>query len=472
MAFIKKYLIEVLGVLLVGLFCLLRFVNLETTMFFINDMGRDLLVLLDWQTTGKPPLLGPQTSALPINQSAIYFYMLMPAFLLTGGSPMTLFFTNAFVYCGAFLFGLWSLRKHPKLQIGLLTFFFLVIMSPQYLVQSRFIVWNPSFVTPFLGMALVAFYLLTEKFSRNRLIFFAFSLATAISISYSVAPAFIAINAYLIFFWKKNRIKTLFLEMFALFVVNLPTVLFEIKHKFVLTSTLLDRGTMPQKANDISFITKFNSLFGYGLELKSWPLVVAVILLAVIIFWYAKSKKNAELRFFAILLASTITVTFLVPLTIHTHYIFGFTTLLFLCIATLPKAPKILFLSVITAYYLFDMTKSGLFNHASRTYQQMSSCFATVCKEFKEPMFVSVQANFHPYHNGPEHRYMLKKSGCDVRYIEEPGASAHLMTVVLDDSSYQHGVTAYNELTMFGKSKEVKRFDCQYNFGAVILRKD
>ena len=59
-----------------------------------------------------------------------------------------------------------------------------------------------------------------------------------------------------------------------------------------------------------------------------------------------------------------------------------------------------------------------------------------------------------------------------MKYVEDPSQIANLMAVVLDDSNYVQGATNYNELTLFGKSKEIKRFTCQDNFGVVILERD
>ena len=467
----NKYWVWVVAGLLVGLFWWLRFNNIRISLFYFNDMGRDLLVLQDWIETGKPPLLGPQTSSLPINQSAIYFYLLMPAFLLFKGSPMALLYTNAVVYTAFFLGGLWLLRENKKMQIGLMTFFLLVAISPQYIIQSRF-VWNPSFTTPLLATAIISFYLLTKKFSRKLMIIFVSSLAVAISFSYSMAPVFISIFLFLIFFWKTNRLQTILAQIMALAVVNLPTIVFELKHKFLLTSSLFSRGVTPQRAEDISMVSKFNSLFGYSLAIKDELLIGVLLILVTILLWYGRKKENPELNFFTKLLFLTVVITFIVPLTIHSHYIFGFTALLFLCIATLPKWPKILILLALSSLYLTSSRLSTYFKPAIRTYEQMTQCFSKVCGEIKDPIFESVQAGFHPYHNGPEHRVMMKQAGCKVKYVETDPNSASLMAVVLDSSTFENGKTAYNELTLFGRAKEIKRYNCQENFQVVILEKD
>ncbi|NCP47328.1 hypothetical protein COT86_03545 [Candidatus Collierbacteria bacterium CG10_big_fil_rev_8_21_14_0_10_43_36] len=470
MNWMKKNWVWMVAILLVGLFWWLRFNNVRTSLFYFNDMGRDLLVLQDWMETGKPPLLGPQTSSLPINQSAIYFYLLMPGFLLFKGSPMALLYTNTFIYISFFLVGLWLLRENKKIQIVLLAVFLLVAISPQYIIQSRF-VWNPSLTTPLLVTALISFYLLTQKFSQKLMIIMVTSLAIAISFSYSMAPAFIGIFLFLIVFWKANKLKTMLAEMLALMVVNFPTIVFELKHKFLLTSSLFTRGVTPQQAENISMTAKFNSLFGYGLALKGGLLIGVILILTAILLWYGQKKENPALNFFSRLLFLTVVITFIVPLTIHSHYIFGFTTLLFLCIATLPKWPKIVTLFALSLLYLTPVRLTAYFKPAIRTYEQMRECFATVCREIKEPIFESVQAGFHPYHNGPEHRVMMKQAGCQVKYIETDPTSASLMAVVLDSSTFELGKTAYNELTMFGKAQEIKRYNCQENFQVVILEK-
>ena len=440
-------------------------------MFFINDMGRDMLVIRDWLDSGKPPLLGPQTSALPINQTALYFYMMLPGYLLTNGSPLALFYTFCVMWVAVFIYGLWLLKGNTKMTVAWMIFFFLTIISPQYLTQSRFIVWNPSFVSPFLGIGLITFYLLNEKYSNKVLAIFAIFLALAVSFSYSSAPVLLSIYIFILFFWKKHRINALLFQVLAVLLVNLPTIAFEIKHKFILTSTLLSRGSMPQKASDISFMAKFESLFGFGLGVSGIWLVVAVVILLAIIAKYSLSKNYKYLKNFGFVLLISTIITFVIPITIHTHYIFGFTTLLFLCIGLLPRNYSTVIILLMLIVYGRSAMSADYFQPSRRTYEQMISCFKKVCNEYADPIFVSAQANFHPYHSAPEHRFMMKQAGCSVKYIEEQPEAAKLMAVVLDGGTYEHGKTAFNELTSFGKSKEIKRYSCQQNFGVVILGK-
>ena len=127
MEFVKKHWIKLVSLLLILLFLFSRLFNLNSTMFFINDMGRDMLVIRDWLDSGKPPLLGPQTSALPINQTALYFYMMLPGYLLTNGSPLALFYTFCVMWVAVFIYGLWLLKGNTKMTVAWMIFFFLTI---------------------------------------------------------------------------------------------------------------------------------------------------------------------------------------------------------------------------------------------------------------------------------------------------------------------------------------------------------
>ena len=150
---------------LIILFLWLRFFNLSESFRFTGDPGRDMLVLWDWRETGKPPLLGPQTSALPINQSAIYFYFLYPAFLISNGNPLSANVTVAVFWIIMFVAILWALRNRAELQRVALVVLFLSAIHPLFVEQTR-MVWNPSFLPPLLATSLIAFFLLIEKYGK------------------------------------------------------------------------------------------------------------------------------------------------------------------------------------------------------------------------------------------------------------------------------------------------------------------
>src|SRR5579859_1105498 len=113
-AFMRQHLLrDAVFIFLIAFFLFTRLYKLPTSFFYFNDMGRDSLALLDWAQTGKPPLLGPQTSALPFNQGAVYYYLLYPLFRLMQHSPFSAILTSAIVYVVTFSALFYFLRNKP-----------------------------------------------------------------------------------------------------------------------------------------------------------------------------------------------------------------------------------------------------------------------------------------------------------------------------------------------------------------------
>ena len=434
-------------------------------------MGRDMTVLQQWQLTGKPPLLGPQTSALPFNQSAIYFYLLYPGYLISSGNPVANVYSLAIFYIIFLIIGFYALRKDKLLLIAYLVSFFLLSIHPQYITQGRF-VWNPSFVTPLIITAIFAFYKLLNQYSRKTVTIFSLCIATAVSISYSVAPLLISLFIFWLLFNRKH-----FSELFiglagSFFIVQLPTIFFELRHKFVLTKLLLTNKSPEQEG--LLFSTRVDRLsqfiFSTTNQQLNIILFVASVIVAIIVVYKFRNIRN-KLQFLAAFLYLSLTaLAFITPVSIQSHYIFGFTSLLFILIAALSPRLSLPVLLFFTYLYCQPTIINEYFKPARRSYDSLQKCLQKYCDQFRETTFVSVQSNFHPFHNGPEHRYLLTKVGCSVKEIEKEAASAKYMTVVLDDGSYDEN-TKYYELDLFGQHKEISRLNCHPNLQIVTLEK-
>jgi len=455
------------------IFLFLRFYNIDQSLFFWNDMGRDLSVLQQWQQTGKPPLLGPQTSALPINQSAIYFYLLYPAFLIFGGHPIANLITLASVYILAFLLGLFIIKKYnlPLKAYSLITIFFLLSIHPQYIIQGRF-VWNPSFVTPFLIIAFYSFYLLLSRFSWKKLIVFSLSIATAISLSYSVAPFLIAIFIYWLLFYRQHFSK-FFITLFSSFLIlNIATVAFEVRHNFLLTTSLFTKQSPVQES--ITLVDKITKLSDFIFITDNSPLnlTLFIFMLLVTIFTLYKFRHSIKsIQFLSsFLLISLVLIAFLTPVTVQPHYIFGFTTLLFILIASSSSIIKTVILIAASVLYLNQNKLNFHFRPAPRTYSQMNQCFKDYCSQLNTSTYVSVQSGFHPFHNGPEHRYLMRQNECQILDIETQNGASNTMSVVLDGGSFDQN-TKYYELDLFGKYSTISEFKCLPNFSILTLHK-
>ncbi len=470
-----KYSKFLIPIFLILLFLFLRFYNIKDALFFFNDMGRDLLVLQNWQISGKPPLLGPQTSVLPFNQSSIYFYYIYIFYLITKGSVFSALFANAFLYIAMYVFGLYIFKKDKKITFLLNIAFLLISIHPQYIIQSRF-VWNPSLVTPFIISAILSFYVLIQKYSKQKLWIFSLSLATAISLSYSVIPLFIALFAYWLIFIRKYFAKLSFSIFVSFLIVNFTTIFFELRHNFLLTKSLLIKPSSPQNA--ISISQKFNDLSQFVINLpnQNWNKYILFLFLFLsiiqIIKNYKSTNQSKKINFYInTIFIFTFLAYFILPVSIHAHYIFALISLLFLSIATKPIIKTIIIILIATYLYLSPSNLNSYFSQAPRTYDQMNTFFSEICNEIKEPIFVSVQSNFQPYHHGPEHRYLLKKNGCNIVNIEENNELSDKMAVVIDGGDFDLEKTKFYELELFGKSKIIKKYEYLTNFKVYILEK-
>lgn len=471
----REKLVRITAIFLALVFLFTRFYNIKDSLLFINDMGRDFLVLLDWQQTGKPPLLGPQTSALPFNQSAWYFYIFFPIFLLSGQSPYTTLVTNALVYLATLAAGLWLTRDRLRRQRIWLLVFALMIAHPQFIAQNRF-VWNPSFVGPFLSLATIGYLLYRDRQSwRNALIAGTF-LSLAVSFNFSAAPALIAFM--IVGFWQmRMRAARLFLAtVFSGILINAGTIIFELRHDFLLTKAMLrpDQAGQPNAPilQKISVLPQ--TLLGTDTPWFGWVLAL-VLLAAIAVYWRLRRQErraiSADWVTLTWLTVLTITFTIISPVAVQKHYLFAMATLLFFSIAALHRQLALLTVLVLSAYWFRPMQLRSHFVHAPRTVADLQACFAEVCAQEKQPLYVGVETDLLPFHNGPEHRYFMRQNGCIVKdEYREPG-QANRMVVVEDNGRYIHGETTFHELTLFGPSDKVSEYACRGNVRVHILEK-
>jgi hypothetical protein len=458
------------SLVLVLLFLFTRLYRIDESLLFFNDIGRDFLVLWQWQDTGKPPLLGPQTSALPFNQSAIYFYLLYPLYWLSGGSFLSSLWTYLLVYVVSFGLGLYWLRHYPRLQQSLVLVFLLITVHPQHIIQGR-VIWNPSFVTPAVLVALYSLllYLQFESKRWRLLLLTGASLALAVSFSYSAAPLLLAATLYLLTRGWRVWVKFLAGVVAGGFIFNLPTLAFELRHGFLLTNMMLagDRGVSHQQ----DFWARSSRLLEFN-SATTWPFALLLLAAILLFTWRSYQKRRSPaLRQSLLLLVLTGLLTLVIPVSVHSHYIFALLSLIFILVSLLER--KYILLLAIFVYIVWWQAalRFNYFAPARQPYQALNSCAAQFCATQDQPLFVSNQSSHHPYHDAMEWQYLLRKNGCQMRNLYTQAAEAEVMAVILDDASYTHGETAYHELTLFGESSERDRFECGEKLEVVVLEK-
>lgn len=309
------------------------------------------------------------------------------------------------------------------------------------------------------------------------------ALATAIAYSYSSVPVAAVILIASLVLWRQKALWIWLSAFIAGIITNLPTLAFELRHQFLLTHQLLygDRPPQPQ----LTIAHRLRDFFTHTLNITQSPwqtlsLGVILGLLALFIWqlwqhWQKHHRLPAKIEAwqlcFLLYLLSTSFQLF-TPIGVHAHYIFGSLVLMFATLALLPNPGRLILISVLSLWWLMPFFRGEYTQPAQRSVAEMQSCFARFCAQQHDPLFVSVQSDFHPFHNGPEHRFLMEEAGCQVKNIETEPAAVKTMAVVLDDSQYTNGETSYNELTQFADPKvrqEIGRFECKSNFGIVVI---
>jgi 4-amino-4-deoxy-L-arabinose transferase-like glycosyltransferase len=140
---------------LVVIAALLRLPDLATRGTWDADQGHDMLVLRAFVRDGVVPLLGPPTSIGDVHHGALYYYLLSPAALLTGGdSPLAVTALIAIAGIAAVLVTWWLARTIGGEVAGLVAGVAMAV-STSAVDESTFI-WNPNLIALSSAVALAA----------------------------------------------------------------------------------------------------------------------------------------------------------------------------------------------------------------------------------------------------------------------------------------------------------------------------
>jgi hypothetical protein len=444
-----------------------RLYLLPQTLYFWGDIGRDHELLIEMVQNKRPILLGPSNSQVPFNQSAWYFYLNMPVFLLSGYSAYTTAITGILLLVISLgISGSLVSRGYsqPKQLAGLSVLVLLITFQPLLVEQQR-TTWNPAFALPFILLATVIFSKLLQrtKISFKLVTLFSFSLSFAVGMTYAVVP--IVVLYILGAFWvlpRLQRFHFLGLLCVAFGTVFLPHILFDIRHDFLLTKQLFSFS----QSESIQPLTEklhrgvFNTL-GLPEFSKSslLPLVgVCIFLLVGVTRSQLKTKKEL-LLLLSILILSFITAS-LVVTEFNSHYSLGLSLLLLYILSRLPRIWQVstggLLLIVWFPLFTAQFTPAQL---PHRSVADLERCAQLVCTENQQPMYVTAQA-WHDFHSGYDYSFFFNKHGCYTRDIATHPNFSNTVAVVVDGAKFDQTTTDFYELSLFGPKKLEKTHQC------------
>lgn len=212
--------------ILIGLFALWTYKGIIETGIHV-DLARDLNYLSDiW--VHKIVWLGPMTSA-NFPASPIYYYLLFPGLLLSGGNGLSLIFSQAFF---AFLaLGGYAYFQLKKSLASTILVILTIGLSPWWIIASS-MPWNGHMYVSWVFLALTSLWFKIPIFVS----------AFLFGISIAINPVAILALPVLFYEWftRKKMIKNLFYILLGLLIPWTPIVIYEIITKGFLTRHWLE----------------------------------------------------------------------------------------------------------------------------------------------------------------------------------------------------------------------------------------
>ncbi len=228
----------ILAVLLLGVLYRL-FLTWDGNFLFNMDNGRDMVEVREMVVLHKLRLTGPTSAIEGLFNGPAWYYLLAIPFILTGGDPYGSIIMEIILWAvgGFFLLKLVSRWENFLiLPIGLLW------VSSNYVVLTNLYAFNPN---PVILLTPVLIYLLVEFLEKGKalfgiLAFFLSGLFFNFEMNFGLfAPLIILVSIILTRKIKLLKTSGVWLGVAVFILTVMPQVLFDIKHNFIMSKSVL-----------------------------------------------------------------------------------------------------------------------------------------------------------------------------------------------------------------------------------------
>lgn len=264
--------------LIVSVFFLLRSYHLSSDLLFHRDQGLHSLSIWQIWHEGKLSLLGHPSDVDGLIHAPIYYWLMLPAYALSGGDPSVASLFQIALEALSLPFLFFALKKLFNSKTAYLTLI-LYTFSYGLICYSRWLV-N---VTPILALTnLLLFFLSFER--QNQKTLFVSALLVGVITQCNAAIGIFLFPFLLWFYLRPFKFPKLALLFLGFLLPAFPLLVFEIRHHFVLTNALLDFSAggqglgLPFKtfiSNTHVFFTEMSHLISYPFF---WPAVILFLL--------------------------------------------------------------------------------------------------------------------------------------------------------------------------------------------------
>ncbi|MFZ2199889.1 MAG: glycosyltransferase family 39 protein [Microgenomates group bacterium] len=385
MNWLKKHWLLIL-ILLVSLF--FRTYRIASTMTFLEDEGRDLLIAKRMIDTGRPVLLGPQTSMGNMYLGPLYYYFITPALALYQMDPVgpaiLIALTGVITTYLLFYLG----RKWFSDAAGYLASIMYAILP--FSVSVNRSSWNPNLV-PLISVLMLIVYdrIVYAKPKFMDWIYYGLLVGTMVQLHY-MALVFCGVMSLSIAWHKRKKLfnlaKGVALALVGFIIMLSPFIIFELRNDWVNTHALTrflvakqDRNIrydLPawlwwSKVSTTSYRLIGDTLIGSELGGKAAaPKVVTLFVTILALNTILSLKKNNGRYLNLIMLwVSSMAVLGIYQENIHMHYIEFAIPLVILMLVGVYQDQYSHFTKLITTIFIGYV----LFVGASRSYGYINS---------------------------------------------------------------------------------------------------
>lgn len=221
--------------IIIGLF--MRIAHLKENLFFAYEQGRDMLAVKKI-VDGDLTLIGPRTSIEGVFHGPLYYYLMVPFYLLFSGDPIGMMVPFIFFGVGCIYLSYLVGKRFFNQDVGVIA---ALLYGTSYgaIVYSRWLSHPPlaSFFTLLLFYSLYRLITGDSKFVILSIIAFAGIFQLEIVAALSFLPAIVVILFLFRPIVKDNKIKIISF-LIAAFSFS-PYYLFDLRHNFLVTKSFL-----------------------------------------------------------------------------------------------------------------------------------------------------------------------------------------------------------------------------------------
>lgn len=274
-------------------------------------MGRDMLAVKGIVFDHHPTLIGPYTSLGGVFQGPFYYYLLAIPTAITGGDPWGPLALMLIISITTAVVAFYFLKKHFGFVPALIGFF-LFAVCPEAIAAATY-TWNPH---PMWLLIVCYIFIIFEIHLKKTKLHLVLWPLIGLMFHFEAALGFfilIITATYCCFALRKKVFsKYFFIGIFLLFLTFVPQILFELRHQFLMTHSVIamfagkDHG-LRVKGEDVSTLQMlqnhidalYNNYLTSFPKFPYFPSLPLVGLIGTAAAWYY-TRKSKQLQNYTI----------------------------------------------------------------------------------------------------------------------------------------------------------------------------